>query len=126
MQRTTRRISRRVLIVDPEIERSGSSSAQRVRAFEEELRARDIEAVEAYSFEDGLAVGVSDAGLDCILVNWTACTSDENALASGTELLRTIRQRNAKIPIFLMASRRRVGAVSVEVATLADEYIWIH
>ena len=36
-----------------------------------------------------------------------------------------MRARNAKVPIFLMASRKLAGSVSVEVATLADEFIWI-
>ena len=36
-----------------------------------------------------------------------------------------MRRRNAKVPIFLMASRKLAGTVSVEVATLADEFIWI-
>jgi arginine decarboxylase len=126
MQRTTRPISRRVLIVDQELAHSAGSSAQRVRAFEEELRARNVEVVEAHSYEDGITVARFDAGLHCILVNWTACTLDEGTKDSGTDLLRTIRKRNAKIPIFLMASARRVGSISVEVATVADEYIWIH
>ncbi|HEY7458870.1 MAG TPA: Orn/Lys/Arg decarboxylase N-terminal domain-containing protein, partial [Xanthobacteraceae bacterium] len=43
----------------------------------------------------------------------------------ATELLRAVRARNAKIPIFLLASRKLAGSVSVEVATLADEFVWI-
>ncbi len=36
-----------------------------------------------------------------------------------------MRARNAKVPIFLLASRKLAGTVSVEVATLADEFVWI-
>ena len=36
-----------------------------------------------------------------------------------------MRKRNAKLPIFLMASRDIAGSVSIEVATLSDEFIWI-
>ncbi len=33
--------------------------------------------------------------------------------------------RNAKVPVFLMADRKVAGTVTVEVATLADEFVWI-
>lgn len=122
---TARSFTSRVLVVDEEMARAPSASATRVRGFEEALRARNIQIAEALSYEDGLAVAVADASIHCILVNWTPCTLNDDLRAAGTELLRAIRKRNAKIPIFLMASQRRVGSVSVEVATLVDEYIWI-
>lgn len=127
MERTTGHpLARRVLIVDQDVAQSASSSAHRVCGFEEELRTRNIQVIEASSYEDGTAVAASDASIHCVLLNWTPCTLDDEVRAAGTELLRTVRKRNAKIPIFLMASRRRVGSVSVEVATLVDEYIWIY
>ena len=69
---------------------------------------------------------VSDSSIDCILVNWTRRNNDKAAHQQTTELLRAVRTRNAKVPVFLMASRKFVGSVGVEVATLADEFIWIH
>ncbi len=68
---------------------------------------------------------MSDAGIHCILLNWTQGDNDASAHEQATELLRAVRARNAKVPIFLMASRKLAGTVSVEVATLADEFIWI-
>ena len=54
-----------------------------------------------------MATIVSDAGIHCILLNWTQERNDKDAHEQATEILRAVRARNAKIPIFLMASRAR-------------------
>ena len=117
-------IARQVLIVDSGLAGTGAAT-RRVRALAEELGARNIAVTESISYEDGLATVVSDSGIHCILLNWTQTGNDANAAGAATELLRTVRKRNAKIPIFLMASRALAGTLSVEVMTLADEFIWI-
>ncbi|MGH2611128.1 MAG: Orn/Lys/Arg decarboxylase N-terminal domain-containing protein, partial [Tepidiformaceae bacterium] len=90
-----------------------------------ELRARGIEVIEALSHEDGRATVVSDAAIHCVFVNWTLGRNDRQSHAEATELLRTVRARNARVPVFLMADRKVAGTITVEVATLADEFIWI-
>ena len=125
MQRTgTGPLIRQVLIVDSGLAGTGAA-ARRVRALATELGARNIAVIEATSYEDGLATVVSDSGIHCILLNWTQGSNESSTHDEATDLLRTVRARNAKIPIFLMANRKLAGTVSVEVATLADEFIWI-
>ena len=118
-------IRQRVLIIDSGLAQPVSAAARSVRALEAELQARNVEVVEALSYDDGMATVVSDAGIHCILLNWTQERNDKSTHEEATEILRAVRERNAKIPIFLMASRALAGSVSVEVATLADEFIWI-
>lgn len=118
-------LARRVLIVDHGLNGPITTATRNVRALIAELDARSIAVVEAYSYEDGLATVESDAGIHCIMVNWTQASSDSRELEQATQLLRAVRKRNTKISIFLMASRNLAGTVSVEVATLADEYVWI-
>ena len=126
MQRTRGgAVVRRALIVDSGLAEAGSVATRRVRALISELNARKIEIIEALSCDDGRAVIESDSGIHCILLNWTQGDNDGNTHEQATELLRAVRARNANIPIFLMASRKLAGTVSVEVATLADEFIWI-
>jgi arginine decarboxylase len=96
-----------------------------VRALVAELQTRAVQVVEAFSYEDGLATVVSDSGIHCILLNWSQGQTDEGGHEQAIELLRAVRARNAKVPIFLMASRKVAGSISIEVATLADEFIWI-
>ena len=88
--------------------------------------SRGVDVVEALSLEDGSATAGSDAGLHCILINWTAGKNDARSHAKATELLRLIRASNAKIPIFLLADRRGIAAsLTPEVATLSDEFVWL-
>ena len=91
------------------------TAARRVRALADELGTRNISVTESISYDDGLATVVSDSSIHCILLNWTQGGNDAHAIGEATELLRTVRKRNAKIPIFLMASRALSGTLSVEV-----------
>jgi arginine decarboxylase len=126
MQSTgSRPLTRRVLVVDDSLAETASAAGRSVRGLATELRGRNIEVVEALSCEDGLATVVSDSGIHCILLNWTQGENDSKVHEQATELLRAVRARNAKVPIFLLASRKLAGTVNVEVATLADEFVWI-
>ena len=136
LERTTRPVARRVLIVDDELAQPTTAGGHAVQGLAEELRARGIEVVAATSCEDGVATVVSDSAIHCVFVNWTLGKENGNGHGNGkghgnghdhvaaTELLRTVRARNAKVPIFLMADRKVAGTVTVEVATLADEFVW--
>ena len=118
-------LTRRVLIVDNGLCGKTNAAARSVRALITELRGRAIEVIEAFSYEDGLATAVADSGIHCILLNWTQGRDGDSNHVQARELLRAVRKRNTKVPIFLMASRDLAGSVSVEVATLADEFVWI-
>jgi arginine decarboxylase len=125
IERSTRALVRRALIVDDELADATTAGGRSVRALADELRGRGIEVVEALSCEDGLATVVSDSAIHCVFVNWTLGKNDRESHRQATELLRALRARNAKVPVFLMADRNVAGTVSVEVATLADEFVWI-
>jgi arginine decarboxylase len=125
IERTTRPLTRRVLMVDDELAQPTTAGGRAVRGLVNELQARGIETVEAYSCEDGQAVVVSDSAIHCVFINWTLGKNDRQSHAEATELLRAVRSRNAKVPIFLMADRKVAGTITIEVATLADEFIWL-
>ena len=133
IERTARPLARRVLIVDDELTHPTSAGGHAVQGLADELRARGVEVVAANSCEDGMATVVSDSAIHCVFLNWTLGKENGhggNGSANGhdhvqaTELLRTLRSRNAKVPVFLMADRKVAGTVTVEVATLADEFVW--
>ena len=125
MQTAAKRPLRQALIVDSGLTANSGAAARSVRALASELRSRIIEVIEAHSCEDGTATATSDAGIDCILINWTQGANDSKVHAEATDLMRAVRKRNTKLPIFLMASRKVAGTVSIEVAQLSDEFIWI-
>jgi arginine decarboxylase len=123
-QQIRRPLTGRVLVVDDELARDTTAGGRSVRALVRELRTRGVEVLEAFSCEDGLATVVSDAALHCVFVNWTLGRDDKRTHEQATEMLRALRARNARVPVFLMADRKMAG-VSVEVATLADEFVWL-
>src|SRR3954464_9738881 len=116
--------TRRVLMVDDELANPTTAGGRAVRALADELRARGIDVVEAYSCEDGTATVTSDSALHCVLVNWALGNNDRRSHDQATELLRALRARNASVPVYLMADRKATD-VTVEVATLSDEFIWL-
>ena len=122
---TARPLPRRVLMVDDELSHPTTAGGRAVRRLADELRSRGIEVVEALSHDDGVATVVSDAAIHCVFVNWTLGSNDRQSHDEATKLLRTIRARNAKVPIVLMADRKFAGTVTIEVATLVDEFVWI-
>ena len=122
--RNPRPQTRRVLMVDDELAKPTTAGGRAVRALADELGARGIEVVEAYSCDDGQATVSSDSAIHCVFLNWTLGDNDKRSHDQATELLRAIRARNATVPVYLMADRRTAD-VTVEVATLADEFIWL-
>ena len=103
--RTNIQLKMRALIVDDELAKPGSGRGRAVAGLAEELRNQNVEVAEAVSYEDGLAIVSSDAGLHCYFVDWTLGMNDEGSHAAATEVLRAIRARNARAPVFLMADR---------------------
>jgi arginine/lysine/ornithine decarboxylase len=119
--RSTKRLSLRVLIVDDELE-AATAEGRAARALVEELKNRAIEVVEATSAEDGTSVVMSDSAIHAILIDWSL--GGDKAHARAHKFLKFIRERNDKIPIFLMAERGEATAIPTEVMELVDEYVW--
>ena len=121
IQRTIKRLSMRALMVDDELA-TPTAEGRAARALVQELKARGVDVVEAGSAADGMAVAVSDSGVHVVLVDWTL--GDDKDHEKARELLRFIRSRNAKIPIFLMAERGEASAIPIDVMEMVDEYVW--
>jgi arginine/lysine/ornithine decarboxylase len=121
IQRSIKRLSLRALIVDDELT-SPTAEGRATRALVEELKGRGIEVVEAASAEDGTSVIVSDSAIHAILLDWTLAGDKEHA--NATSLLKLVRSRNDKIPVFLMAERGEATAIPIDVMEMVDEFIW--
>jgi arginine/lysine/ornithine decarboxylase len=121
IQRRIKRICLRALIVDDELP-SPTAEGRAVRALADELKGRGMEVVEAASAEDGMSVIVSDSAIHTILMDWTLGEDTGHAKAKG--LLKFVRSRNDKIPIFLMAERGEATAIPLDVMEMVNEYVW--
>ena len=127
IQRSIKRLSWRALVVDDELP-ALTAEGRATRALVQELQGRAIDVVEAASAADGSSVVVSDSAIHAVLVDWTL--GDHNGgpangdHESARELIRQVRSRNDKIPIFLMAERGEASSIPVDVMEMVDEYIW--
>jgi arginine decarboxylase len=121
IQRSTKRLALRALVVDDELT-SPTAEGRATRALVQELQGRSMEVVEAASAEDGHSVIVSDSALHAILMDWTLGGDHDHA--DTTHLLDFVRSRNDKIPIFLMAERGEASSIPTSVMEQVDEFIW--
>lgn len=123
--RTNKQLKMRVLMVDDDLGSPNSMRGRVLTALVDEFHSRNTELVKATSYEDGLAAVISDAALHCICVDWTLGKNDATTHAQALELLRSIRQRNENVPVFLMADRDAKKSITVEAMELADEFVWM-
>ena len=121
IERSIKRQSLRALMVDDELG-SPTAEGRAARTLVQELKDRSVEVVEATSAEDGLSVIVSDSAIHTILVDWTL-GGDKNH-ARALNLIKFVRARNNKIPIFLMSERSEASSIPVSVMEMANEFIW--
>lgn len=126
LERTNKQLTRRLLIVDDQL--GEAVVCTRGRALDDivqEFRRRGVVVIEARSFEDGQAAVISDAALHGIFIDWTLGMNDSESHALAIDLLRTVRRRNANVPIFLTADREAKQTLSTEALELADEFVWL-
>src|SRR5678815_1183177 len=128
IERSIKRLSMRALVVDDELA-SPTAEGRAARALEQELQSRAVEVVEAASAEDGTSVVVSDSAihavlLDCTLGDHNGRNQPHNGHTGAIDLLKLVRSRNDKIPIFLMAERGEASSIPIDVMEMVDEYIW--
>jgi arginine decarboxylase len=121
IQRSIKRQSLRALIVDDELG-SPTAEGRAVRTLVQELKARSVEVVEAMSAEDGLSVIVSDSAIHAILIDWTL--GEDKNHARALNLIKFVRARNDKIPIFLMSEQSEASSIPIIVMEMANEFIW--
>ncbi len=123
--RTNKTLKMRVLLVDDDLGKPGSMRGRVLTELVDEFAERNAELIKAISFDDALAAVVSDAALHCVCVDWTLGKNDDASHAQALELLRTIRQRNENLPVFLLADRSAKKSITVEAMELADEFVWM-
>ncbi|MEW6364297.1 MAG: Orn/Lys/Arg decarboxylase N-terminal domain-containing protein [Acidobacteriota bacterium] len=124
IERTAKRFHPRVLVIDDEL-RAPTACGRALCALVGELRERGVEVVEATSAEDAQSVIISDTAIHSIMLDWSLGADDEATHARALELLKFVRRRNDKIPIFLMAEREEASSIPIEAMQMADEFVWI-
>src|SRR6201986_504731 len=112
-----------VLLIASEVGGTDSVSDLAMERLVEAIRLEGYEGVRTSTPEDGLSLVTSDPSYSTILLDWDL--EGENQFAEGAALaiLRAVRRRNKKIPIFLIADRTLVSELPLEVVKQVHEYI---
>jgi arginine/lysine/ornithine decarboxylase len=123
IERSIKRIKLRALMVDDELP-TPTAEGHAARTLVEELKGRAIDVVETASAEDGMSVVVSDTAIHALLLDWALGSNGERDHDKARALLKFVRSRNDKIPIFLMAERGEASSIPIDVMEMVDEYVW--
>jgi hypothetical protein len=110
------------LIIDDELH-DETAAGRASRALLAGLAELQIQVITATSVEDGLATFASDSGIQCVLLDWDLKTDGDHAAAST--LLKEIRARNARVPVFLLANRSLASTISAKAMADGDDFIWL-
>ncbi|MFV0679716.1 Orn/Lys/Arg decarboxylase N-terminal domain-containing protein [Ottowia sp.] len=116
-------IRMRVLIVDDELA-AETAEGRSARSLVRDIEAHNMEVIQAFSADDGMAVFMSDAAIHAVMLDWTLGDDDAQTHEKALTLLRYIRGRNDRIPVFLMAERGEATALPIDVMQMTDEYVW--
>lgn len=91
------------------------------------LKEYGIQVGEVASPEDARAAFSALAGIDCILINWNLGGDTSERHEVTAKLIGEIRERNEKIPIFLMGEPTNAPPTTLPLKTVREinEYIWV-
>jgi arginine decarboxylase len=124
IERRSKLLRHRVLLIEDDLEIS-SAEGRAALLLKSELELNGIDVVCAPGAADGRGLFLSDAGLHGVLLDWTLGNTPDAPHTAATELIRFIRTRNEKIPIFLLTDRGRSSGLSEEILTMVSELVWL-
>jgi arginine decarboxylase len=81
------------------------------------------EVVRTSTPEDGLSLVKSDPSHSAILLDWDLEEEHQFDERAALKIIRAVRRRNKKVPIFLIADRTLVSELPLEVVKQVHEYI---
>lgn len=124
IERTSKVHELRILLVEDRIHQ-GRAANRASDQLEEELFAQRAFVQRADGLKDGRGQFLSDAGLHALLIPWILGGDSDGENREALELLRLVRSRNEKIPLFLLADRSESTILPEETLSLVSEMIWL-
>ncbi len=112
-----------VLLIASEVGRTDSVSDRAMERLVEAIGQEGYEVVRTSTPEDGLSLVSSDPSHSAILLDWDLEGDNQFDERAALKILRAVRRRNKKIPIFLIADRTLVSELPLEVVKQVHEYI---
>jgi len=115
-----------VLIIASEKYRDESVSDLAMKRLEEAIHSQGYETMMTTTPEDGLAQIVSYPGFGCIILDWDLPGGEHVSEHVAEDIIRAIRARDKKIPIFLIAEKTMVNDLPIEVVEEVHEYVYMY
>ena len=112
-----------VLLIASEVGRTDSVSDRAMERLVGAIGTEGYEVVRTTSPEDGRSLVTSDPSYSAILLDWDLDSNSQFEERAALDIIRSVRHRNKKIPIFLIADRTLVSELPLEVVKQVHEYI---
>lgn len=112
-----------VLLIASEVGGTESVSDLAMERLCEAIREEGYRVVRTSTPEDGLALLKSDPSFGAILLDWDLTENTQFDERAALKIIRNVRRRNSKVPIFLIADRTLVSELPLEVMKQVHEYI---
>ena len=112
-----------VLLIASKVGGTDSVSDRAMERLVEAIRVEGYEVVRTSTPEDGISLITSDPSYSSILLDWDLEGDNQFDERAALQILRAVRRRNKKIPIFLIADRTLVSELPLEVVRQVHEYI---
>jgi arginine decarboxylase len=112
-----------VLLIASELGGTNSVSDRAMERLCNAIGDEGYEVVRTSTPEDGLSLVKSDPSHSAILLDWDLEEEHQFDERAALKIIRAVRRRNKKVPIFLIADRTLVSELPLEVVKQVHEYI---
>jgi len=112
-----------VLLIAGGVGNTDSVSDRAMERLCEAIRDEGYRVVRTCTPEDGLALVKSDPSFGAILLDWDLAENAQFDERAALRIVRAVRRRNGKVPIFLIADRTLMSELPIEVMKQVHEYI---
>lgn len=114
--------NRRVLVVHNGLD-NVSAAGRATAALIGDLRARDIDVIDAVSRGEAEAQIATHALLQAVLLDWELAGPPGHE--SARKVIAAVRARAAQLPVFLLASSGSLVEISANVLEHINDYVWL-
>jgi arginine decarboxylase len=112
-----------VLLIASELGGTNSVSDRAMDRLCDAITAEGYEVIRTSTPEDGLSMVQSDPSYSAILLDWDLEQEHQFDERAALKIIRAVRRRNKRVPIFLIADRTLVSELPLEVIKQVHEYI---
>lgn len=88
-----------------------------------DVEKRAINVLTAETLSDASSILSTDPAVQCVLLCWEMDNSEGHQQC--IDLLTTLRERNTRVPVFLISDRSTASSIPLIVMQHADDFIWL-